>query len=109
MKVSVTGRHVEITQELTTLLTRKLEKIERVLNDSVVSAQVVLSQQNHACRVELTLHARGDHVMHGEGEASAWAQAIGAAVDKVDHQAHTLKGKWETRRRRAEATPDDRV
>ena len=47
------------------------------------------------------LHARGDHMLHGEGEGATWATALRAAVDKVDQQAHTVKGKWQDRRRRA--------
>ncbi len=109
MKTTVTGRHVEITSEVRELILRKLEKLERVLNDSAVSAQVILSQEHSTCTAEVVLHARGDHVLHGEGENPTWARAIGIAIDKVDQQAHTLKGKWETRRRRAvvDALPDD--
>ena len=103
MKTTVTGRHVEITPELRALILRKLEKIKRILNDSAVSAQVILSREHAACTAEVVLHARGDHMLHGEGESSTWARAVGIAVDKVDQQAHTLKGKWETRRRRADA------
>ena len=103
MKTRVTGRHVEIPSELRELILRKLEKLERILNDSAVSAQVILSREHAACAAEVVLHARGDHMLRGEGESQTWAQAVGIAVDKVDQQAHTLKGKWETRRRRADA------
>ena len=72
------------------------------MHDNAVSAQVVLSQRPRTgCSTELVLHARGDHVLHGEGDGSSWAQALGVAVDKVEHQVQTLKGKWEDRRRRA--------
>lgn len=103
MKTTVTGRHVEIPSELRELILRKLEKLERILNDSAVSAQVILSREHDSCTAEVVLHARGDHMLHGEGESPTWARAVGIAVDKVDQQAHTLKGKWEARRRRADA------
>ena len=109
MKTTVTGRHVEITSEPRELIERKLEKLERLLNDSAVSAQVILSREHATCTAEVVLHARGDHMLHGEVESQTWARAVGIAVDKVDQQAHTLKGKWETRRRRADvdALPDE--
>ncbi len=100
MKTSVTGRHVEITPEIQALIDHKLEKLTRLLHDSAVSAQVVLSQRSSECSTELVLHARGDHVLHGDGGGSSWVEAVGIAVDKVEHQAQTLKGKWEDRRRR---------
>ena len=102
MKTSVTGRHVEITPALRAIITRRLARVERVLNDSAVSVQVVLTQEHHGCCAEVVLHARGDHMLHGEERGSTWARAVGGAVDKVDQQAHRLKGKWDERRR---ATP----
>lgn len=107
MKTAVTGRHVEISFELRALILKKLEPLERRLSDSAVSVQVVLSRPHRECMVEVVLHARGDHVLHGEGEAPTWAQAIRAAVDKVDQQAYTLKGKWQGRRRRANSAVSD--
>jgi ribosomal subunit interface protein len=109
MKTTVTGRHVSVTEELRELIARKLDKLERLLNDSAVSAQVILGQQHDSCTAEIVLHARGDHVLRGEGDSTTWARAIGVAADKVEQQAHTLKGKWEARRRRAgvETAPDE--
>ena len=99
MKTHVTGRQVEITPDLRATITRKLAKVERILNDSAVSAQVVLTQARHTCCAEVVVHARGDHMLHGEDEGPTWRQAIGGAVDKIDQQAHTLKSKWDGRRR----------
>ena len=99
MKTSVTGRHVEITQALGEIIERKLGKLERILGDSAVSAQVVLTQEHQTCCAEVVVHARGDHVFHGEDEGPTWRQAVGGAVDKVHQQAHTLKSKWDDRRR----------
>ena len=66
MKTSVTGRHVEITPGLRGIIARKLVRVERILNDSAVSVQVVLTQEHHRCCAEVVLHARGDHMLHGE-------------------------------------------
>ena len=101
MKTSVTGRHIEITPKIQDLIEQKLDKLTRLLHDSAVSAQFVLSRRQRGFGAELVLHARGDHVFHGEGDGPTLSQAIGTAADKVEHQAHTLKGKWEDRRRRA--------
>ena len=99
MESHVTGRHVEITPEVRQLIAQKLAKIERLLNDNAVSVQVVLTQEHQQCCAEVVLHARGDHMLHGEGEGAAWSQAVGNAVEKVNQQAHTLKGKLDKRHR----------
>jgi putative sigma-54 modulation protein len=71
-----------------------------MLNDNALSAQVVLARERSRHRAEVTLHARGEHFLHGEGVGADLAAAIGAAVGKIDRQAHRLKGKWEARKRR---------
>src|ERR671928_57834 len=43
MRLELTGRHVDITPSLRRLVEAKIGKLERVLNDSAVSAQAVLT------------------------------------------------------------------
>ena len=40
MRVDITGRNVEVTNPLRQLIDKRLAKLDRVLNDSVISAQV---------------------------------------------------------------------
>ena len=99
MKSSVTGRHVEVTSPIRRIIDQKLETLERLLNDEAVSVQCVLSQAGHLCHTEVVLHVRGDHMFHGESEAVQWSLGIGGAVDKINQQVHTLKGKRDRRHR----------
>ena len=101
MQFTLTARNVPVNDELRDLIDKRLLPLDRVLGDALVSAEVVLSSARHLCVSELIVHARGDHRLHGVAEAPNWQAAIGAAVDKVNHQAHTLKGKWQDRRRHA--------
>jgi putative sigma-54 modulation protein len=99
MRVDVTGRHVEITAPLRNLIDKRLAKLERLLNDSVLSAQVILTKEKYRHRTELVVHARGDHMMRGLGEGNAWPISLRQAAEKVEQQAQTLKGKWAERKR----------
>lgn len=99
MRVDVTGRHVEITSPLRSLIDKRLAKLERLLNDSVVSAQVILTKEKYRHRTEIMIHARGDHMMRGLGEGNAWPISVRQAAQKVEQQAQTLKGKWAERKR----------
>ncbi len=99
MRLELTGRHVEITPVLRRLVSKKLARLERMLNDSAVSAQVVLTSEKRGRRVDVTLHARGEKFLHGDGEARVWETALSRASDKIAQQAHKVKGKWIERKR----------
>lgn len=99
MRVDITGRHVEITAPLRTLIDKRLAKLERLLNESVVSAQIILTKEKYRHRTEVVIHARGDHQLRGLGEGNAWPISVRQAVQKVEQQAQTLKSKWAERKR----------
>jgi ribosome hibernation promoting factor len=100
MRLELTGRHVEITPTLRRLVDTKLAKLERVLNDSAVSAQAVLTREKYRHRVEITLHARGEKFLHGLGNSAAWETSVCQAIEKITQQAQKVKGKWQERKRR---------
>ena len=99
MRLDITGRHVEITPTLRQLIERRLPRLERLLNDSAVSATVILTLEKYRHRTEIILHARGDKMMRGLGEGNAWNLSVRQAVGKVEQQAKKLKGKWSERKR----------
>lgn len=104
MRVDVTGRHVPITAPLRLLIDKRLEKLERVLNDNVISAHVILTREKYRHRTEIVIHAREDHVLRGLGEGNSWPFSIREAAAKIEQQAETLKGKWARRNGRRRKT-----
>lgn len=101
MRLELTGRHVDITDGVRRIVDSKLAKLERRLNDSAVSAQVVLTHEKTGRRADITLHAKGEKFMHGTGQGANVATAMSEAVDKLTQQAQTLKGQRQERTRRA--------
>jgi len=101
MQTLVTGRHVEITPGLRQLIDRGLGKLDRLLNDTAVSAQVILRQERHRHVAEITIHARGDHMLHGLGQGTGWQASIKEALGKIAKQAQGMKSKWNERKRQA--------
>ena len=99
MRLELTGRHVTITPALRKLVEQRLGQIARILNDSVVSVQIVLTREKSRHHADITLHARGDHFMHGEATGRDAQAAFAAAFEKLDHQAQKLKSKWTERKR----------
>ena len=100
MRLELTGRHIEITLVLRRLVDTKLAKLERLLNDSAVSAQAVLTREKHRHRADITLHARGEKFLHGVGNSGSWETSVTEAIDKITQQAQKVKGKWQERKRR---------
>ena len=93
MRLELTGRHVEISPTLRTLVNQKLSKLTRVLNDAVVSAQVVLTREKYRHVTEMSVHMRGDHVLAGKTAGATWADSVGRAVEKIEQQGAKVKGK----------------
>ena len=100
MRLDITGRHVDINAPLRQLINRRLVKLERLLNDSAISAQVILTLERYRHRAEIIIHARGDNMLRGLGVGTAWPVALRDAAAKIEQQAQTLKGKWKERKRR---------
>lgn len=101
MKLAITGRRLELPEAARQQIDRKLRRLERLLNDSAVSAQCVVSQERGMFVCELTVHARQDHILRALGRHAQLPKALSLAVDKVTQQAQRLKDWWKTRRRAA--------
>jgi putative sigma-54 modulation protein len=101
MRLSLTGRHVEVTPALRQLTNRRLARVQRILNDSVVSAAVVLAIEKRVHNVEITIHARGDNMITGKGTGAGWPQAFAPAIAAVMQQVSKVKEKWVERKRRS--------
>ena len=94
MRLELTGRHVTITAGVSKAVERRLARMGRMLNDSIVSVQVVVTKEKARYHVEMTMHAKGEHFLHAAAGGRDMPGALGAAADKLEHQAQKLKSKW---------------
>jgi putative sigma-54 modulation protein len=99
MTLSVTGRHIELSPIVRQQIQLRFARLERLLNDSAVSAQCIVTKERQRIVCEVTLHARGDHMLVGVGRHERLLSAVGAAIEKVKQQAQRLSDRWKTRRR----------
>lgn len=107
MRLELTGRNVDITPALRALVDKKLARLTRRLHDAIVSAQVVLTRQKYRHLTDMSVHIRGEYVLAGKTVGATWEESIGKAVEKVEQQAETVKGKWSARKRRAAPAPPE--
>ena len=103
MRLELTGRHLVISPGLRNLVTRKLAKVHRVLNDTGVSAAIIVTTEKVNNVVEITLHTRGERFLHAVAKATTWEAAATDAVAKILHQVEKVKNKWQERKRRGPA------
>jgi len=115
MRLELTARHFTIPAPVRKLAEQRLARVLRPLNDSAVSAQVVVTREKTRFHAEVTLHARGEHFLHGEATGRDAQTALSASIDKVERQVQKLKSKWTERKRQgispakaASATPPER-
>jgi putative sigma-54 modulation protein len=104
MRLDLTGRNVDITPALRQHLSRKLGRIQRLMQDSALSAQVVLTRERYRHLTDITLHARGDNTLAALGAADTWDASMAQAIERITHQAQRVKEKWTTRKRRGSST-----
>jgi putative sigma-54 modulation protein len=101
MRLEITGRHLTITAAARKAAEQRVAHTLRLLNNSAVSAHVVLTRERARVRAELSLHVKHEHFLHAEGLGPDPQTAIAAAAAKIERQAATLKGKWSARKRRS--------
>ena len=94
MRLELTARHFEITAAARKRAEQRLGRVLRPLNDGAVSAQVVITRDKSRLHAECTLHARGEHFLHGEATGRDAQTALASSIDKIDRQVQKLKGKW---------------
>jgi putative sigma-54 modulation protein len=76
-------------------------KFERMLNSAALSAQVICKLEKYRHVIDVTIHARADHMLHGQGQGPTWQVAMKQASEKVEKQARDLKERWKERKRHA--------
>jgi putative sigma-54 modulation protein len=100
MKVTWTGRHMDLSPAQTQKLTAEFEKIGKILDNgkSEATAHVVLSHERHLSNVEIRVPYH-DHELVGDGSDPDLFTAIHAAVAKLEKQAVKVRGKWRDSKR----------
>lgn len=96
-KVEVIGKNLEVTPHISEYVNKRMEKIERLLNDIEV-IHVVLSYSKSAREVEdryiaeITIHGKG-YILRTEEHAGDVLVSIDNSMDKLSRQIERFKGK----------------
>lgn len=97
MQISVTGRHVDVTDSMRDYVTGKMEKLERHF-DHVTDVHVILSVEKLRQKAEATVHVSGQNIYADDEQEDMYA-AIDGLIDKLDRQVKKHKEKLTEHRR----------
>lgn len=100
MKVTYTGRQVDLSPAQSQKLTAEFDKVGKLLDNGMgeAGAHVVLSHERHLNNVEITVPYH-HHELVGEGSDPDLFSAIHAAVGKLEKQALRVREKWRDSKR----------
>lgn len=85
MRLSITGRHLAVTEALRNYVTNKMTRLERHY-DHITNVQVVLAVNKVAQSAEAIVHAGHGTEIFADAEADDMYAAIDALADKLDRQ-----------------------
>ena len=92
MQISVTSRHMELTEALKTYVKSKIAKLDKY-SDEILDANIILSVENkHRHIAEITLTARG-MTFNSENTTDNMYSSIDRVVDKLETQVKKFKDK----------------
>jgi len=91
MQVSITGRHVELTDSLKAYVDDKLQHLKHSF-DYIVDVHVVLSVEKIRQRCEVNMQANGIHI-HASHETDDMYASIDGVMDKLSRQLKRYRAK----------------
>lgn len=92
MQISVTSRHMELTDALKNHLKNKVSKLDKYL-DAILDANIILAVENkHRHIAEITLTTRG-MTFNSEGTTDNMYTSIDRVIDKLETQVRRFKDK----------------
>ena len=96
MRVEITGRSIELTDNMKEHMERRLLKLKRYFNE-VMDCHIYGSQERFVYKFEITLHGNGFNLF-AEAHDEDLHSAFESAADKIERQTRKLKDKVRSRR-----------
>jgi putative sigma-54 modulation protein len=109
MKITYTGRQVELAPAQLKKLEARFAKIGKLLaGKQECEAHVILSLERHLHHAEATIHYF-NHELVGLGSSSDLFEAVHGAAEKLEKQAVKVRTKWRDNKRGPRPSMDQEV
>ncbi len=99
MKISITGRHFDLTDEHKEYVRKRVGHLKRFF-ETIMDVHVALGKEKHRETAEITIQVNGV-MMHAEEETGDIFSSIDLGVDKIEKQIKKYKARLRNRRPRA--------
>ena len=97
MKISITGRHVNITNALNSYIKTKFQKLKKY-SENIINIHIILTVEKERMKAEATLKTKNGNLFAANEENNMYA-AIDEIVEKLDRQLKKEKEKITNYRR----------
>ena len=97
MKISITGRHVDITNALSSYMKTKFQKLKKH-SENIINIHTILTVEKERMKAEATLKTKNGNLFAANEENNMYA-AIDEIVEKLDRQLKKEKEKITNYRR----------
>ena len=97
MKISITGRHVDITNALNSYIKTKFQKLKKY-SENIINIHTILTVEKERMKAEATLKTKNGNLFAANEENNMYA-AIDEIVEKLDRQLKKQKAKITNYRR----------
>lgn len=104
MRLSVTGRHIEITDSMKQYAEDKARKLTKFY-DRIEVIEVVVDRESVRYRVEMLVRTDHRHTFVGQVDAEDFYEAIDLVADKLERQLKKHKEKHRNRKHPARFGP----
>jgi putative sigma-54 modulation protein len=104
VQLSVTGRHIQITDAMRQYAEDKAGKLSKFY-DRIESVDVVLDHESMHHLVEVVVRADHKHTFVAKEKAPDFYEAVDVVVDKIGRQLTRHKTKHRNRKHPARTTP----
>ncbi len=102
MNIIITGRHLDLTNNLKNYVEEKIKKFKKYLNN-ITDATVTLSVEKYRHKAEVLLNANGFKIQ-AESITGEMYSSIDEVVEKLERQVKKHKEKWVSHRKGEEKT-----
>jgi ribosome hibernation promoting factor len=106
MNVEYTGRQYVVTTAIRKEVETGLTKIRKILGDRF-ETKVILAVEKHRHKAEITISPRNGPLV-GLAQAKDMTIAVNEALDHLEKQAVKYKTKWQSKKRSARKTEEDK-
>ena len=104
MQVVITGRHLEITEQIKTYVEKKMQRLEKYFNH-ILEAHVILTIEKHRQIAEVNIDANGLKIASQEETTDIFA-SIDNVVDKLERKLNRYKERITRHRKKNRGTKE---